>query len=115
MALVLAVLAGLLGLLVLVSGCLAVFVARAAHRALEAALADESDDGLRARGVLVVERVKNPALRWIINRRTGAMAGAVAAAVVRDRLDAMRRGGFITIGCGIAAIILAVFLPDMLR
>lgn len=115
MAWVWTALAALLGVLALVSGCLAVFVARAARHGFEAALADESDDGLRARGVLLVDRVKSPALRWIINRRTGAMVGAVAVAAVRDRLDTMRRGGVISIVLGIAAIVAAAILPGMLR
>lgn len=115
MALVLAVLAALIGVLSLVLGGLALFVANAGRRAFEAALADESDDGLRARGVMLVDRVRSPALRWIINRRTGAMAGTVAIAAVRDRLATLYRGGIISIGFGVAAAIAAFVIPGMMR
>ena len=115
MALLMAVLAGLIGVLALVAGCLAVFVARTARRAFEAALADDTDDGLRARGVLLVERIRSPALRWIVNRRTGAMAGMVAVGVVRDRLATLHRGGLLSLGFGAASIILAAFVPGMIR
>ncbi len=111
MALVMAAAVGLLGVLGLVAGCLAVLVASAARRGFEAALADESDDGLRARGVLLVERVRSPALRWVINRRTGAKAGSVLVGVVRDRLAAMRRGGLVAVSSGIVAMILAFQIP----
>jgi len=110
-----AVLVGLIGVAAVVGGGLALFVARAARKAFEAALTDDSDDGLRARGVLLVERVRSPALRWIVNRRTGAVAGRVAAGVVRDRLSTLHRGGIVTLGVGAGAIVLAAFMPDMLR
>lgn len=115
MTLAMALAVGLLGLMALVSGCVAVFAASAARKAFEAALADDTGDGLRARGVLLVERIENPALRWVVNRRTGAMAGAVLVGVVRDRLATLRRGGFIALGSGIVAMILAFHLPDMMR
>lgn len=115
MTLVLAVVAGLLGMVAVAAGCIAVFVAGSGRKAVDAALADESADGLRARGVLLVERIRSPALRWVINRRTGAMAGTVVVGVVRDRLDALRRGGLIGLASGVALVILAVMLPGLMR
>jgi uncharacterized protein YjeT (DUF2065 family) len=114
MAWALAVLAGLIGVLSLVSGGLAIFVAGAGRKAFEAALADDSDDGLRARGLVLVERIRSPALRWVVNRRTGAMAGTMAIAVVRDRIATLRRGGVVSVCFGVAAIIAAIFIPGMM-
>ena len=114
MAWALAVAVGLLGGLSLVSGGTAVMVASALRRAFEAALADESDDGLRARGVLLVERVRSPLLRWAINRRSRAIAGMVVAGVVRDRIAALHRGGLVALATGVAAIAIAAFVPGMM-
>lgn len=115
MAWVLAALAGVLGLLAVIAGGVAVVVARAARRSFEAALADDSDDGLRARGTVLVERIRSPALRWAVNRHTGAVAGRVAVGIVRDRLETMRRGGLLSVGLGIVALVLAIVIPATMR
>jgi len=105
---------GVLGVVSMVAGLLAFLLAQSASRTFEAALADGSDEGMRARGVVLVERMRHPLLRWIINRRTGAMAGTVVVGVVRDRLAALRRGGVIGGVVGVGLLILAVALPDLM-
>lgn len=115
MAWALAALAGALGLLAVIAGGIAVVVARAARRSFEEALADDSEDGLRARGTVLVERIRNPALRWAVNRHTGALAGRVAVGLVRDRLDTMRRGGLLSVSLGIVAVVLAIVIPATMR
>lgn len=115
MAWAMAALAGVLGMLAVISGGIAVVVARAARRSFEAALADDSDDGLRARGTVLVERIRSPVLRWAVNRHTGALAGRVAVGIVRDRLDTMRRGGLVSASLGIVAVVLAIVVPAMMR
>ncbi|MBR0682589.1 hypothetical protein GXW74_19005 [Roseomonas eburnea] len=115
MAWVAAIGVGLLGALSLVSSVVAAIVTLHSRRAFEAALVDGSDDGLRARGMVLVERVRNPLLRWIINRRTGAMAGKVLAGVVRDRFSTLLRGSVVGAVMGVAAIILAFFIPGLMQ
>jgi len=115
MAYAAAVAVGLLGLLSLVSGAIGLVLAASARRAFEAALADDSEDGLRARGVLLVDRIRHPALRWIINRRTGAMAGTVVIAVVRDRLATLRRSSLIGGVVGLGLVVLAFLVPGLME
>ena len=115
MAYVAAVAAGLLGLLALASGAIGLFIAASARRAFEAALADDGADGLRSRGVLLVERIRHPVLRRIVNRRTGAMAGTVLIAVVRDRLATLRRSSVIGGVVGLGLVVFAFHVPGLME
>lgn len=109
-----AALVGLLGIVSLAMSGFALSLALSGRRAFEAALADDGADGFRARGEVLIDRIRHPALRWIINRRTGALAGTVLIGVVRDRLDTLRRSSLIGAVVGLGLIVFAFWVPGLL-
>ncbi len=113
MALLAAVGVGVLGFLSILSSGVGLFVAVSGRRALDAALADERARGMRERGVLLVDQIRHPVLRWLVNR-AGAMAGTVLIAALRDRLTALFRAAVFGMLVGVGLIVFAFHVPGLM-
>ncbi len=113
MALLAAMGVGVLGLLSILSSGVGLFVAVSGRRALEAALADDRAKGVRDRGVLMVDQIRHPVLRWLVHR-AGAMAGTVLIAALRDRLAMLFRSAILGILVGVGLIVFAFHVPGLM-
>lgn len=107
----LAILIGVGGLIGIVAGIAWIAAVLGARKVFERILASSAIDIVKLTAAELIERVKNPLLRRIVNQRTGAMAGGMLVDFVREDLSARLRMGFGVIGGGVAAIILAFSVP----
>lgn len=104
---------GLLGLFLTIGGALSTLTVAAARRLFESALASDSADGLRQRGIDLVDRIRNPLLRRIINRRSGAFVGNALVEAIREDLSAKFRLAIVTAILGPALIVLALHVAGV--
>jgi hypothetical protein len=81
----------------------------------EGFLADESPRGARELSAAAAERIRNPLLRRIVTRRVAEMAGTMLVRQVVTRLEEQIRAAWITAAAGVALVVLAFFVPGLLR
>lgn len=101
-------LAGLAAIAVGIAWCLAVVVAR---RVFERALNSVLADIVRLQAVDLIEQVKNPLLRRIVNRGTGEYVGNALVDFVREDLWRRLMIGLGIIAIGVMAIAGIFFVP----
>lgn len=107
----LAVFIGVSGLIGILAGLAWVAAVLGARKVFERVLASSAVDIVKLTATELIERVKNPLLRRIVNHRTGAMAGGMLVDFVREDLSTRLRMGFFIIAGGVVAIILAIYVP----
>lgn len=108
-----AVAVGLGGVVVVVLGVIWSLAIRTARRGFERALASGLADQTRQQMGDMIERVQNPILRRILNRRMGEMAGSALIGLIRKDLEQRARAGLVILGCGAALVVLAFFVPGL--
>jgi hypothetical protein len=110
-----AMLVGLLGIaLAAWSAAMAMGLGRV-RTAFEGFLDDESPRGARELSAAAAERIRNPLLRRIVTRRLAAMAGTMMVRQIIDRLSDQIRSARIAVGLGAGLVVLAFFVPGLLR
>lgn len=108
---VVAVLVGLAGIIGVVVGTVLAVSVRAARRSFDRALASGLAASTRLEVGQMMERVRHPLLRWIINRRTGEMAGGMLVSYVQDMLRGYQMSAIYGAISGVIAIGIAISLP----
>lgn len=88
--------------------CIAVVVAR---RVFERALASAFADTVRVQASDLIEKIRNPLVRRIVNQRTGAFAGNLLIDKVRDDLQWRLVLGVGIMAAGAAGFVAAFFAP----
>jgi len=83
--------------------------------AFETFLDDDSPRGARELSAAAAERIRNPLLRRIVTRRLAAMAGTMLVRQIIDRLTDQIRTGWVFAGLGAGLVVLAFFVPGLLR
>lgn len=78
-------------------------------------LADDSPRGARELSAAAAERIRNPLLRCIVMRRVAQMAGTMLVRQIVTRLEEQIRAARLTAAAGAALVVLAFFVPGLLR
>lgn len=109
---IVAIIVGLLGVLVILFGAGWAIVFAMARYAFERFLKMQLVDLTKAHVSDLLDKIRNPIVRRLLNKHAGEAAGAVVLSLVRGELKSRFRIGLLIMLAGLGVLISAFYVPS---